>query len=240
MKNRDLFLKDPVKSELLNNGVAEVRDIRSAEELKTLRYELETFVCEGQYARGLSRILESYVKNLDKPEQPAVWVSGFFGSGKSHLVKMLRYLWTDYEFPDDKATARGIARLSSDVTDALRELVTAGRRYGGLHAAAGTLGAGAGESVRLALLGIVFRSLGLPEKYPMAKFVLWLKSQGIYDQVRKRSRRRERLSIRNCWISMSLQFSLRRFLLSTQISRQALLKQNLSLRTSTRRSTMFR
>ena len=186
MKNRDLFLKDPVKSELLNNGVAEVRDIRSTEELKTLRYELETFVCEGQYARGLSRILDSYVKNLDKPEQPAVWVSGFFGSGKSHLVKMLRYLWTDYEFPDDKATARGIARLSSDVTDALRELVTAGRRYGGLHAAAGTLGAGAGESVRLALLAIVFRSLGLPEKYPMAKFVLWLKSQGIYDQVRKK------------------------------------------------------
>jgi len=54
MKNRDLFLKDPLKSELLNNGVAEVRDIRSVEELKTLRYELETFVCEGQYGRGLS------------------------------------------------------------------------------------------------------------------------------------------------------------------------------------------
>src|SRR4030042_4369180 len=135
MKNRDLFLKDPVKSELLNNGVAEVRDIRSAEELKTLRYELETFVCEGQYGRGLSRILESYVINLDKPEQPAVWVSGFFGSGKSHLVKMLRYLWTDYEFPDDRATARGIVRLSSDVTEAIKELTTAGRRYGGLHAA---------------------------------------------------------------------------------------------------------
>jgi hypothetical protein len=186
MKNRDLFLKDPVKSELLNNGVAEVRDIRSVEELKTLRYELETFVCEGQYGRGLSRILESYVKNLDKPEQPAVWVSGFFGSGKSHLVKMLRYLWTDYEFPDDRATARGITRLSSDVTEALKELVTAGRRYGGLHAAAGTLGAGAGESVRLALLGIVFRSVGLPEKYPMAKFVLWLKDQGINDKIRKK------------------------------------------------------
>ena len=29
MKNRELFLKDPVQSELLNNGVAEVRDIQS-------------------------------------------------------------------------------------------------------------------------------------------------------------------------------------------------------------------
>jgi hypothetical protein len=43
MKNRELFLKDPVQSELLNNGVAEVRDIQSQSELQTLRYELETF-----------------------------------------------------------------------------------------------------------------------------------------------------------------------------------------------------
>lgn len=49
MKNRELFLKDPLQSELLNNGVAEVRDIQSHSELQTLRYELETFVCEGQY-----------------------------------------------------------------------------------------------------------------------------------------------------------------------------------------------
>ena len=168
MKNRELFLKDPLQSELLNNGVAEVRDIQSHSELQTLRYELETFVCEGQYATGLARILGSYLRNLDKPEQPAVWVGGFFGSGKSHLVKMLRSLWVDFEFPD-KATARGIAKLPTDITDLLRELSTVGKRCGGLHAAAGTLSAGAGESVRLALLSIVFRSAGLPEKYPLAR-----------------------------------------------------------------------
>jgi hypothetical protein len=60
MKNRELFLKDPVQSELLNNGVAEVRDIQSQGELQTLRYELETFVCEGQYATGLARILSPF------------------------------------------------------------------------------------------------------------------------------------------------------------------------------------
>src|SRR2546421_11089710 len=129
MKNRQLFLKDPIQSELLNNGVAEVRDIQSQSELQTLRYELETFVCEGQYATGLARILGSYLRNLDKPEQPAVWVGGFFGSGKSHLVKMLCSLWVDFEIPD-KATARGIAKLPTDITDLLRELSTAGKRCG--------------------------------------------------------------------------------------------------------------
>jgi hypothetical protein len=181
---RDVLQKDPLQAELLNNGVAEVRDVHGERELRTLRYELETFVCEGQYEDGLARILGTYLKKLESPAQPAAWISGFFGSGKSHLAKMLRALWTDFEFPDG-ARARGIARLPQDVQDLLRELSTAGKRHGGLHAASGTLSAGSSESVRLAFLGIVFRSAGLPEKYPFARFVLWLREQGVEQRVRE-------------------------------------------------------
>ncbi len=184
MKNRELFLKDPQDVQLLNNGVAKVMDTRTDEELRTLRFELESFVCEGQYAKGMERILSAYLTNLDRPEQPAVWVSGFFGSGKSHLVKMLQYLWLDFHFPDDGVAARGLPTLPLGIKDLLKELSTEGKRKGGLHAAAGTLGAGASESVRLALLSIIFRSADLPEEYPIACFVMWLKSNGIYETVR--------------------------------------------------------
>jgi len=184
MKNRELFLKDPQDVQLLNNGVAKVMDTRTEEELRTLRFELENFVCEGQYAKGMERILSTYLSNLDRPEQPAVWVSGFFGSGKSHLVKMLQYLWLDFEFPDGVA-ARGLPTLPSGITDLLKELSTEGKRKGGLHAAAGTLGAGAGESVNLALLSIIFRSADLPEKYHAARFVLWLRTNGYLGQVKE-------------------------------------------------------
>ncbi|MFH1745475.1 MAG: BREX system P-loop protein BrxC, partial [Planctomycetota bacterium] len=183
MKNRDLFVKDPHDVELLNNGVAKVMDTSTAEELRTLRFELENFVCEGQYARGLERILSAYLNNLDHPEQPAVWVSGFFGSGKSHLVKMLQYFWLDFHFPDG-ASARGLPHLPTTITDLLRELATEGKRKGGLHAAAGTLGAGAREGVRLALLSVIFRSADLPEDYPVARFVMWLKRNGYFHQVK--------------------------------------------------------
>ena len=185
MKNREIYVHDPSARDLLNNGVAEVKDTGSAEELQTLHYELSTFVCEGQYEKGMQRILDSYLRNLDKPEQPAVWVSGFYGSGKSHLVKMLRALWVDTQFPDG-STARGLVNLPNSVADALRELSTAGRRFGGLHAAAGTLGAGQGDQARLALLSIVFRSAGLPEQYPLARFVMRLRDIGKLNAVRSR------------------------------------------------------
>ena len=183
MKNRDVYQKDPAVLKLINDGVAKVNDDRTEDALKVLRYELETFVCEGQYEKGLAHILETFLKNTDQPQQPAVWVSGFYGSGKSHLVKMLRALWVDTRFSDG-ATARGIANLPTGIQDSLKELGIQGKRHGGLHAASGTLGSSASGSVRLALLSIIFKSAELPEQYPMARFVMWLKSEGIYQLIR--------------------------------------------------------
>jgi len=184
MKNRDIYQKDPTTRKLVNEGVASVNDETTSHALAVLRYELETFVCDGQYEKGMSHILETYLKNIDQAQQPAVWVSGFYGSGKSHLVKMLRALWVDAAF-EDGATARGIANLPQGISDHLRELSTQAKRHGGLHAASGTLGSGASGSVRLALLRILFKSVDLPEQYPVARFVMWLRHEGIYDQVRK-------------------------------------------------------
>src|SRR6266571_2029491 len=182
-KNRDVFLVDPTTYTIPNNGVAKVIDPRTPEEWSVLRYELENFVCEGEYQRGLSLVLSTYIGNLSRAEQPAVWVSGFYGSGKSHFVRVLEYLWRDPQFTDG-ARARGLTKLPSDIADLFKELTTAGRREGGLWSAAGTLGAGAGNSVRLALLGIMFRSSGLPEQYAPARFVIWLMQNGYYKDVK--------------------------------------------------------
>jgi hypothetical protein len=183
MKNRQLFQRDPAVSKLLNDGVAAVREAASAKEIETLRYELEHFVCEGQYEDGLIRILESYLGSVSSTTQPAAWVSGFYGSGKSHLLKMFRHLWVDTHFTDG-TTARGLARLPQEVQDHLRELDTLGKRSGALHAASGTLPSGGGESVRLAVLSIVLASKGLPEALPQAQFCMWLQKNGTFDQVK--------------------------------------------------------
>lgn len=183
MLNRDIYNKAPQENRLVNNGVAEVSEDHSDAAQAILRYELETFVCDGQYEKGLETILDKFLVNLDAgTEQPGVWISGFYGSGKSHLAKMLRTLWTDYQFTDG-ATARSLAKLPTGVFEHLKELSTQGKRHGALHAAAGKLGAGAGDKVRLALLGIVFKSKGLPEQYNQAQLVLWMSREGILPTV---------------------------------------------------------
>lgn len=183
MNNRQLYFTDPSTLELLNNGVSKVSEIGHDErQIKTLRFELETFVCDGEYARGLERIIKAYLDGLGKTEQKAVWVSGFFGSGKSHLVKVLRYLWEDYKFSDG-ATARSVVRMPQDITDLLTELSNRSKPFGGLRAAAGTLGAGSMDNVRLAFIQLVLRAVGLPENLAQANFILWLRASGLEAKV---------------------------------------------------------
>jgi hypothetical protein len=184
MKNREIYIQDPSTRKLVNEGVANVNDDQSDEAMEVLRYELETFVCDGQYAKALVMILEAFLKNIQQAQQAAVWIAGFFGSGKSHLVKMLRALWVDIVFRDG-ATARSIAVLPKDPRSA-EGTVHAGQTPRRTACRFGHLGAGASGSVRLALLRIVFKSVGLPEQYPLARFVMWLRHEGIYDQVRQR------------------------------------------------------
>jgi hypothetical protein len=185
MINRELYFRDPTTNELLNNGVSKVSEIgHDDRQIKTLRFELETFVCDGEYAHGLERILTAYLDGLKGTEQKAVWVSGFFGSGKSHLVKMLRYLWQDYHFADG-ATARSLVKLPVEIGDLLKELDNRSKALGGRRAAAGTLGAGSMDNVRLSFVQLVLRSVGLPEDLAQAKFILWLRSSGLEPRVAK-------------------------------------------------------
>lgn len=179
MKNRELFSKDPLEWQLLNEGVTS----NNATDEKTLRYELQTFVCEGEYQSGLVRILQGFLSNLGK-DQKAVWVSGFYGSGKSHLVKVLRYLWSNTPF-EDGTTPRSLANLPDEITELLKELTNKAKQSGsGLVSVGGTLRSGAG-AVRLRLLGIVFNCLGIPEKISPAKLWLDLRDEGVLDEVTK-------------------------------------------------------
>lgn len=184
MKIKDILQRDPSTHPLVNQGQARIADRSNEKVLDELRGELSTFVCEGQYAEGIIKILKSFLANLTSTSQKAAWVSGFFGSGKSHLLKMACHLWQDTKFPDG-ATARSLVpSMPDELRELLRELDTAGKRGGGLLAAAGALPSGTTDHVRLTILAVLLRGVGLPDQYPQAQFCLWLHDQGWFDKVR--------------------------------------------------------
>ena len=182
--NREIFTTDPTSTKIPNDGVAKVARPETDQQWQVLTWELQSFVCEGEYARGLERILNSFLTNLSQAQQPAVWVSGFYGSGKSHLVRVLEYLWRDIVMPNGES-ARSLVSLPDEVQDHLTELSTSGKRRGGLWSAAGTLAAGKSDAVRLAFLSVLFHSAGLPEQYPLARFMIWARENGYLDTIRQ-------------------------------------------------------
>jgi len=182
MKNKELFTLNPDENNLINDGVVEINTAKDEKGLQIIYHELKTFVCEGEYQRGLQRILQTYLKYLDQPKQPSVWVSGFFGSGKSHLIKILGYLWEDFKFPNGE-TARSIKQLPDDVNDLIVELDRKQKIFGRL-AISGTLKDFPSADIRYSFLQLFLNKLGLPAQYHHFKFVYWAIQEGIYDDLK--------------------------------------------------------
>lgn len=86
MEIASLFAKDinrPI------NGVVKV----AQDDTESLRQELSEYVVTRELQRHFAEFLECYCAAIDTPtDKVGVWISGFFGSGKSHFLKMLSYL----------------------------------------------------------------------------------------------------------------------------------------------------
>jgi hypothetical protein len=184
--NKDVLARDPADYRLADGGVAKVSFPPDEDQKAILREQLQTFVCEGAYAEALRRILETFNGVAGKRgDVPAVWISGFYGSGKSLLASMLGALWSDLHF-DDGASAEGLVTDMPDaVKAALKELRTNAKRLGGLVVGGSTLGMGSPHPVK-AVLEVILRAAGFPAGADLrpSLVALWLAEQGILDEVR--------------------------------------------------------
>lgn len=86
MKIADLFDKD-IRREI--NGVIKV----GQRDEVNLEQELSEYVVTKELDKHFHAFFERYTSALDQPtDKMGVWISGFFGSGKSHFLKILSYL----------------------------------------------------------------------------------------------------------------------------------------------------
>lgn len=111
------------------NGVIKVDET----EEQSIEQEVDEYVITKELRRHFSTFFERYADALDVPTgDMGVWISGFFGSGKSHFLKMLSYILENREisgirtverfqekFADDPATLAQIDKATRPETETI-------------------------------------------------------------------------------------------------------------------------
>ena len=91
MKIYDMFQKD-IDRQI--NGVIKVMQTDD----ENRRQELEEYVITRELRKHFGSFYDHYEQSVDGvTDQMGVWISGFFGSGKSHFLKILSYLLANEE-----------------------------------------------------------------------------------------------------------------------------------------------
>ncbi|MFE8698275.1 BREX system P-loop protein BrxC [Cytobacillus sp. FJAT-53684] len=97
MNIKDMFQKD------IERDIRGVIKVAQTDE-DNIYQELDEYVVTRELNKHLSKFYENYQKGIDGvTDKMGVWISGFFGSGKSHFLKILAYLLENKRVKDKKA-----------------------------------------------------------------------------------------------------------------------------------------
>ena len=131
MRINDIFTKNisrPIKGVVMADQQTE--DI--------IWQELDEYVVTRELDQHFRKYLNAYLSAIDSSQDPAitgrmgVWVSGFFGSGKSHFIKILSYLVGNRlaNEPKTKSKKRAFDFFTDKIEDPmlLADLKRAGQR----------------------------------------------------------------------------------------------------------------
>ncbi|MCR8844363.1 BREX system P-loop protein BrxC [Paenibacillus sp. SC116] len=94
---KDMFIKD------IERSIKGVIKVAQTDE-DNIYQELDEYVVTRELNKHLSKFYENYQQGIDgHTDKMGVWISGFFGSGKSHFLKILAYLLENKKAKDKRA-----------------------------------------------------------------------------------------------------------------------------------------
>ena len=87
--------------------------------------ELDEFVITRELDQHLRKFIAWYLEAVDQGSKPdptgkmGIWISGFFGSGKSHFLKVLSYLLQNRTHTTNGKNKQAVEFFESKVKDAI-------------------------------------------------------------------------------------------------------------------------
>ena len=91
-----MLIKNMFKDDI-NRPINGVIQVEQAKE-EVIEQEVKEYVITTELKKHFNKFFNSYSESFDRPtDNTGVWITGFFGSGKSHFLKMLSYLLENKE-----------------------------------------------------------------------------------------------------------------------------------------------
>ena len=115
---QDLFTRDIFRA---INGVVKADQLDES----SVWQELDEFVVTRELDQHLRTFFSAYLDSIDHPNDVdvsgkiGVWVSGFFGSGKSHFIKVLSYLLRNASHSHKGEARQAVEFFESKIADAM-------------------------------------------------------------------------------------------------------------------------
>lgn len=100
MNIKDMFFKE------IDRDIKGVIKVGQADDENVFQ-ELDEYVVTSELEKYMNRFFTAYKEGVEsRTDKMGVWISGFFGSGKSHFLKILSYLLSDKAVLDEKQQQR--------------------------------------------------------------------------------------------------------------------------------------
>lgn len=118
MKIKEIFEKD-INRDI--NGV--IKADQTDDQSKWT--ELDEYVITKEVDDHLREFFSRYIEAIENPKNPSivnkvgVWITGFFGSGKSHFIKILSYLLENKPVVNGKDTKKPVDFFADKIKDEL-------------------------------------------------------------------------------------------------------------------------
>jgi hypothetical protein len=101
----------------LHEDIKNVIDLEDRSEAE-IQYEIESYIITENISKHLSVFINKYTSNI---KETGVWISGFYGSGKSYFGKMLGYIIDNPNIHGTHARERFLPRLKGVPNESLIE-----------------------------------------------------------------------------------------------------------------------